>query len=204
MIKKTAKMLISFLACLGVLLGISYAYLSNKNEEIKTRVRSEKKDEPYVSNAPDNCGVCLIMPDDSGMLFYLDFKKTKITVLPISDATEISGDYLGYSVDYSVYADYNLVSGIIDRIGGIDIEENGEKMRLTGDGATELLSVNNNLDKKVKVLEATFNSISKNGLSRDDLVFIISNCDSTELSLGDCFYWAEYLSGMAENITVVN
>lgn len=197
------KATISFVICTTLFVGLSYAYLSNKSEKVKSEVDKEKKDEPYAETTPKNCGLLLTMPDNSGMLFYLDFLRSGINIMAVDDCNEAKNEYKGYSVDYHIFSDYTLVSGIIDRIGGIEIEENGETVRLTGVMATEKLGETTDRLEKYKILKATFDSISQNGLSRDDLVYIIENCDSTELSLPDCFYWSNYIKDMGSNISIL-
>ena len=194
---------ISCIVCVVFFVGVSYAYLSANTGKVKTQVEKVKNDEPYGNTTPVNCGLLLSMPDNTGLLFYLDFLKTGITVISVDNIDDAQNEYRGYSVDYHIYADYSLVSGIIDRIGGIEIEENGENIRLTGVQVTEKLGTDTERLTKYKVLKAVFDRISENGLSRSDFVYIIENCDSTELSLPDCFYWSNYIKDMGANISIV-
>ena len=201
--KRFFKASVSCLICVVFFVGVSYAYLSSETEKAKTDVEKVKNDEPYANNTPTNCGLLLSMPDNTGLLFYLDFLKTGITVITVDNINDIENEYRGYSVDYHIYADYSLVSGIIDRIGGIEIEENGETLRLTGVQVVEKLGTDTERLAKYRILKSVFKSISENGLSRSDFIYIIENCDSTELSLPDCFYWSNYIKDMGANISIV-
>ncbi len=196
---------LAFVICAVVFIGGSYAYLTNHIEN-KTKtgsVSKEKQDEPYTAPEPQNCGILVAMPDKSGMIFYLDFLKKGITAIPIEDTEEIEKEYMGYSVDYNIYADYSLLSGLIDRIGGVEFEEDGVKERLTGMGVVEKLGSNSDRLLKYKILKSAFDTISQNGLTRSDLIYITENCDSTQLSVADCFYWVNYLKEMAGNINII-
>lgn len=201
--KNILKGTLTFLICTVLFVGGSYAYLTNKDGKKTKQANDTKSDEPYTAATPVNCGILVRMPDKSGILFYLNFLKTGITVIPISDCNDLRNEYCGYSVDYNIYADYSLLSGLIDRIGGIEIDDSGEKGRLTGIDVTEKLSTSNDRILKYNILNSTFNKIKETGLTRSDFVYIIENCDSTELSIKDCFYWGSYLKAMANNVSII-
>lgn len=197
------KGLVCFFLCSALFIGGSYAYLTNKTEKKTSKANEEKEGEPYADNTPKNCGIILSMPDNSGILFYLDFLRLDITVCSVDDVESADKEYNGYPIDYHIYADYNLISGLIDRIGGIKFEQNGEMLRLTGVQAVSLLGNTTERVEKYKILKAVFETISESGLDKSDFVYIIQNCDSTELSLADCFYWSNYIKEMGANISII-
>ncbi|MCQ2455099.1 MAG: hypothetical protein MJ090_03015 [Clostridia bacterium] len=201
--KRFLKAGISFLVCTVLFVGASYAYLSGKTEETETPAEKVKNDEPYFSATPVNCGVMLCLPDDSGLLFYLDFLKEKITVLGIDNTAETESEFKGYSIDKKIFADYNFLSLLIDRIGGIELEENGEAVRLTGMQVTEKLSEKNDRILNYQIIRAVLGAVSENGLTRNDFVFLIENCDNTDLTLPDCYNWERYIKQMSRNINIL-
>ncbi len=205
MIKKIITGVITFVLCSCVLLCGAYAYLTNKTKNsTEKKVKAEKTDEPYEKSLPDDAGVLISMDDELGILVYLDFEDESIKAVITDDVKKARKGEYGYTVDYTVYADFNLLSGFVDRIGGIDIEIEEEKVRLTGVQVAEYLSDNDTKELRKEVIKAITSTISSNDITRSDLVYIIENCDSTELSLPDCFYWSEYLGEMCKNVTVVD
>ena len=153
---------------------------------------------------PDNCGVLTEFPDETGCVIYFDFANSSITALFCDDVNEIGKEYKGYSVDYNLKADYPLLSGIIDRSGGINLDIKDGLLRYTGIQITDILStIGDPTNIRSIIAKAIFKSISENGITTDDMVYIIENSE-TDLSVPICLSWPEYLKDMCRNSTVIN
>ena len=156
---------------------------------------------PYEKK-PDNCGIAFILPENSAILIYLDFEYCKINLIELEDFKQ-QPEYYGYTCDYTVIADYNFIEGIVDRLGGIDLELNGNVMRYTGTQIVELISTGKINEVKRQLILQMFSQIKKNNFSKDDFVYIIENGKS-DLPIIDCIYWLEYLGDMSSNTSFVN
>lgn len=188
--------------CGALLFGAAYAYLYyNFN---KQTAKAEQKDYtvPY-KNVPDNAGIAFLLPDSSGVVAYLDFENSCINVINIENYDTGNDLYYGYTVDFIVEADYQLIAGIADRVGGVNVETNGKTMRYTGVQILDLISVSSDANIKTQIIMQIFKQISENDFSKDDFVYIIENAESN-LTVIDCIYWIEYIDEMSKNINFVN
>lgn len=187
---------------LVLFLGISWGYLEitlKKNEE---SVDTKDYTIPYES-IPDNCGLLLQTPLESQWLIYLDFEDEQITVLEASRIKSDFKEYLGYSIDYRIDADYELIAGVIDRVGGIELNVDGTTLRYTGIQVCDLLCCNSYENIKRQVLSEFLYNISKKGFSKNDFAYIIDNSD-TDLTVPACFDWPQRLSQMCRSVSFVN
>jgi len=206
MFGKIVRLMLSLVICGCLLIGGSYAYLKYKAPQILSGVEAEKKDEPYTSskgNTPDNCGILFKMPDNSGCLLYLDFGKLNITVIPADDVSEVEESYKGYEVNNTVNCNYELISTVVNRIGGLNTEIDGESIRLSGEQTVELICEDESDSRKKELILSAAKAIKENGITRSDIVYIIGNCDCSGLSLANCYYWSEYLGEMSDNVNVI-
>ena len=180
----------------------AYAYLDyNLN---KQTAEADQKDYtvPY-ENLPDNAGIAFLLPDSSAVIAYLDFENRCINVINI-DAYDITNNlYYGYTIDFIVETDYQLIGGIVDRVGGVNIQLNGETLRYTGVQVIDLISVNSGANIKPQLITQIFKQISENDFSKDDFIYIIENSKSN-LTVVDCIYWLDYIGEMRGNINFVN
>lgn len=184
----------------------AYLYLTAATGVTENQMNADAKDMtvPYSPSYPDNAGLLTVFPDNSAALIYLDFSEQRIYTALMDEYTEGVSEYLGYDISHTVFADYSLISGITDRVGGLELELNGEKLRYTGVQITDYLSrtpATNEL--KRQLISLIFERISKNGFSRDDLVYIIENSD-TDLTVPDCFEWPAFISDMALRAVFIN
>ncbi len=188
--------------CTVLFLGLSYAYLSYNFSKRSAAADQKEYDVPY-ERLPQNAGVAFTFDDGSAILAHLDFEDECIRLLSIDDFEGDSVSYSGYFADYTVEVSYSLVSGIIDRVGGINLNLGEESLRYTGSQVVELISKGYDSGLKREILLKIFEQISKNAFSKDDLVYIIENSKSN-LSIIDCLYWLEYLKKMSSKISFVN
>ncbi len=195
------KVFIIFL-CISLFLGLSYAYLYF-NFNISTKAVDQKEDTVPYRNLPDNAGIAFILPDSSAVLMYLDFENNCINAVNIEKYDKTNTMYYGYTADFTVELDYTLISEIVDRVGGVDIEINGEIMRYTGVHIIDLISTDSGDELKLQIIDDVFSRISKNNFSKDDFLYIIENSNSN-LTVVDCVYWLDYMDEMFSNINFVN
>lgn len=190
------------LCCCTIMIGGAYFYL-----ELSLNTADADTTEsniPYAAPLPDSAGILLTLPDNSGYMVYLDFYGEQVLIAAIENTNEPTTDYFGYPVSYTVKADYNLVEGLIDRLGGLEIYDNGETLRYTGIQVLEKVhSFTNNTDLKKMVVNIFFDRIAEVGFSKGDFVYIIENSD-TDLTVPDCYYWPPYLTDIAGNARFIN
>ncbi len=180
----------------------AYAYLYyNLNGQT---AKADQKDYtvPY-ENLPDNAGIAFLLPDSSAVIAYLDFENRCINVINIEVYDITNNLYYGYTVDFTVETDYQLIGGIVDRVGGVNIQLNGEILRYTGVQVIDLISVNSDANIKPQLITQIFKQISENDFSKDDFIYIIENSKSN-LTVVDCIYWLDYIGEMRGNINFVN
>lgn len=180
----------------------AYAYLNyNLN---KQTAKTDQKDYtvPY-ENLPDNTGIVFSLPSGSAVMAYLDFENNCINVVNIEKYDSSNNMYYGYIADFVVETDYQLIGGIIDRVGGVNIEINGETLRYTGVQVIDLISVKYDESIKMQIISQIFEQISKIGFSKEDFVYIIENSNGN-LTIVDCIYWLDNIDEICANINIVN
>lgn len=200
--KGILKAFFTSVVCSAVFLAAAFVYL---NMEVKSE-KTEAKDYtvPYTQSTPDDCGVLVAFPDESGCLIYFDFTKSSITALFCDDVDSVQNQYKGYSVNYNLEADYDLLSGIIDRCGGIDLDITEDVLRYTGLQITDILSTKVDTNTiRALIAKAVFRAIGENGIDSELLVYVIEN-SNTDLTVPVCLNWHEYLKDMCQNATVIN
>ena len=185
------------LICFIVFTGSSYLYLRFDRDFLQTE--KTKENVPYYS-VPDNCGLSVILNDNSCVFLELDFEKNTIYVI-LTDAAASKAAKYGYTSDYSITGNSALFEGIIDRIGGIEITQNNETLRYTGIQAADLILKTD--DEKQQVITAFFERCAETGLTRQDFIFIIEN-STTDLSVPTCYMWPEHIKEMCLNIQFLN
>lgn len=200
--KKIFKRAFIIFCCGALFFALAYTYLKFNLE--KETQSTEQKDYtvPY-EKTPENKGIVFVFPNNSAVLVYLDFESSGVRLLDIESFDSARPEYYGYAADYTVQTSYELIEGIIDRVGGIDIEQNGETLRYTGVQVIDLIAHGYDGDLKKQILLQIFEQISKNNFSKEDFVYIIENSESN-LSFIDCIYWLDYIEEMCDKIYFVN
>ena len=180
----------------------SYFYLDRNFKQQAAATERKDTTVPY-KNLPDNAGIAFVLPDFSAVLVYLDFENNSVAVLNVEDYDASNSVYYGYSVDFTVETDYELIGGIVDRIGGGNIEKNGETLRYTGVQVIDLISENQDATLKKQLILQIFEQFSKNNFSKEDFIYIIEN-SKTDLSLIDVIDWLDRIDKINKNIKFVN
>jgi len=184
------------------MIGSAYLYLELS---LKTaEADNPESNIPYVAPLPDSAGILLKLPDKSGYMLYLDFYGGCILAAQIENTDNSLSNYFGYPTSYTVEADYFVIEGLIDRIGGLEIYSDGEMLRHTGIQVIERVhsSTDSNELKKELVLNF-FEKISETGFTKEDFVFLIEN-SQTDLTVPDCYFWPPYLTDISKNIRFIN
>ena len=186
------------LGCLLTLVGGGYAYLSFNTE--KTDNKASKV--PYEFAPPENAGIMFEFCGDRTFV-YLNFENEEMKIVfPLSG--NLGDTVYGYSIDYTVKGDYYLLADIIDAADGIELHTGDGKYRYTGVQVAELLS--NTVDTeelKRNIIAALTRKTADFGIDENVFYDIIKEGD-TNLTVPDCHRWAEYLSLLCKNCTVVN
>lgn len=180
----------------------AYAYLDYNLK--RQTAEADRKDYtvPYEQKL-ENAGIAFLLPDGSAVLAYLNFENDCINVINIEQYDSGNDLYYGYTADFTVETDYKLIGGIIDRVGGVNIEIDGETLRYTGIQVIDLISQNSNSGIKNQIIIGVFEQISKNNFSKDDLWYIIENSNSS-LTVIDCVYWLDHIGQVCRTINFVN
>ena len=200
--KKLFKRAFITFACLVLFFGISYGYLRYHINKTLSEVDQKDYTIPY-ERRHDNKGIAFIFPDNSATLVYLDFESLCIRLLDIPQFESQKVQYNGYTADYTVKMNLALVEGIVDRVGGVDLEIDGAMMRYTGAQIAEQITIPDNNELKQQLLLQIFEQIQKNNFSKEEFVYIIENSENN-LSFIDCIFWIEYLDDMSSRISFIN
>ena len=189
--------------CASLLFGISFSYLKHSLTPETSETQQQEEGVLYNKKTPANCGISFVFDEQSACLIYLDFKGGCINVIDIPQFDKNISFYNGYSNDFQVYTKEGFVEGIVDRIGGIDLELDGETLRLTGLQVADYFCQNDTHEKRQKIIAQIFEKFSKNDFAKEDFVYIIENSKSN-LNFIDCIYWLDYLKDMSQNVNFVN
>lgn len=184
------------------MIGSAYLYLELS---LKTaEADNSESNVPYAAPLPDATGILLKLPDKSGYMFYFDFSGGCISVAQIENCEEPLSNYCGYPISFTIDADYFLLEGIIDRIGGLEIYSDGEMLRHTGIQVIEKVhSTVENSKLKRELIKTFFKKISETGITKSDFVYIIENSE-TDLTVPDCYFWPPYITEIAKNTRIIN
>ncbi len=172
------------------------------------RANETQSGETYTPPPPKNTAVMFLWEEGGGEILYLDFEKQRIEVIILPEKCDENAALVyGYTQFEAIKANNLLLAGIVDRIGGIELEDkenSGTAFRYTGSQVTALLDASFQ-DEELKrcVIEKIFKKISSLGFSNKDFTFIINNSNTT-LSFPDCYGWSERLPEMAKNVVIMN
>ena len=191
------KSLVISLMCCAVFVGVGYYYIDANLTPAEQKIEYE----PYSQENPENAGVLFEISGDS-TFFYLDFDLEKLMVsLKPAEITE--NEIYGYSVDYKIEGDLSIITKIVDYIGGAELNIDGDVLRYTGSQIAEIIKTNNQTEFKRELIEEIANTISLNGISLDFFTNIIENSD-TDLTLPDCYFWADNFNNLCANLQIID
>lgn len=186
------KRVIIIFLCMLTFATVSYLYLHN----IKTEEPSDAPNSliPY-SSFPKNAFLIFEFTNGS-LIAELDFEKSFLLITNNFEERELLDNC------FTVKADDKLISGMIDRVGGIELFSDGQLMRFTGTQIIDMLKESQNSKSlSLNVLDEYLKKLSVLNITRQDFVYIIENSD-TDLSIPDCFYWHEYINVLCKNYNI--
>ena len=183
--KKTKRFLkISlFLICFElVIFSCGYFYLDSRLK--KTLANESVESVPYYTQVPENKTVLMTVCQDK-ILLNLNFKEEIINIIFL----ETEAENYGYTVDYDVICNYEMIGYLVDVAGGIELDG----LRYTGVQITEMLEYNpQDITSKKLITQNIINGIAKNGFTKEKLLYIIDNSE-TNLKFNQCFDWENWI-----------
>ena len=179
----------------AVLIGIGYFYMQKNLDEVENKVENVL----YEQESCENKGVLFVINGEK-TFFYLDFEKNELLV-SLYPEEEIQNIIYGYEVDFKVGGDLNILSEIVDYIGGIELENEEGKFRYTGIQISEIYNVGSDL--KRSIIEQICKKIGECGLALDFFANIIENYQ-TDLTIPDCYFWCEELGTLCNNLKIID
>lgn len=183
--------------CFLLFFGFGYFYL---NKNIKS-VNQNTENVPYRQISSENAGVLFIINGQETFV-YLDFFENKITV-SLSPEPSFANAIYGYSHNYTIKGNNELTETIIDNVGGIELEINGEVLRYTGLQVSDILKHTNSTELKRNIVTAIIKNIAKYGVDSSFVVNII-NCSDSDLNLSKCYLWNDLLQSVCGNIHFID
>lgn len=194
--------LLSLCISLGIFLSLGLIFLPIALNSPSSFVVEEESDIPYAPRF-QNSGVLYLSDDGSGLLIFLNFDaKTAAVNLFLSDA-EKAALGSGFEINYIIRGSDLFLCEFCDRLGGVDIVENGVERRFSGAALKQKLKNSSTLFEKAEISEGFFKVFSKIGLSLEDFQFIIENT-KTNLNFPVCFSWKDVLKDTLSNYVFEN
>lgn len=179
--------------CLVVFVAGGYFYLDNANKPTDTKQESV----PY-RQIPENCGI-LVESESGKTLFYMDFETEALKIVGAEEIPPDADTFGGYSVDYRLNTDYIMLEGLVDRLGGIDIQIENQTLNYSGAQVSEIIKYNiMSVEVYRSIIKGLVERIADFGIGTADIVFIIEN-SKTDLEVSECYFWAEYMKKMCSN-----
>jgi len=190
--KKLVAVWLSVALSLGVfaIAGLIFMPVALNNE--LSPADNEQSGIPYPSDIQSS-GILYVSEDGSGALIYLNFEQQTATVNLFLDNARERALIIGYDINYTIEGNNSFLCELCDRLGGIELYENGVNYRFTGAGLANKLENTHSLSQMAEISEGFFKKISKIGLSDDDFKFIIENT-RTDLNYPACYSWREVIS----------
>lgn len=181
--------------CCSVFVGAGYYYINANLQPVENEAESV----PYSQESPQNAGVLLDISGDE-TYFYLDFESEKlyVTLKPFEDS-----ENYGYSVDYTITTHYEILSNIVDYVGGIDMSVDDTILRCTGIQVCSIYQSSANGKIKREIIEKICEKITENGVALDFFANIIEN-SQTDLSIPDCYFWDEKIQILCRNLQIID
>lgn len=200
--KKFLKYASVVLICALIFFGCSYFYLNKNLKTAEMPAGKNRENVPY-RETPENCGLRFFLPGKKVMLIFLDFTEQISYIINIDSNNTAGNAYAGYGFSYDFTLDYSVLSELFDRLGGLDLDINGEALRLTGVEVCDRLCRDNSGNFAFNVANAVCGRLAADGFSGDDFVYLLEN-SGTNLTVPVCIYWQPHIKKMFANAVFVN
>ncbi len=190
----------TFIACsltFAIFVGSGYLYLSKTFKQVD----SEALKVPYTQTLSENKGILLKCNNES-VFFYLNFLENTLVVSLNPEKAE-NGQIFGYSHDYTLDGNNNLISNIIDCVGGVELSGQDGKLRYTGFQLSELLKQSNSRELRREIITDACKKIAEYGIGNEFFSSIVNN-SNTELKFSECYLWREYLPQLCANLHFID
>ena len=182
---------------------IGYLYINVKSEIKKSEADSKENRIPYEEQVPEGKGVLLHFESGNYIMMYLDFKGNAIYLADLK-GNPADAKKFGFPTDYNIDITSDTVRTAVDIAGGVELTIDDMTMRYTGVQVTELLAYSTYITHiRKQILLSFFESISKSGITRDELINIFEN-SLTDLTVPDYYKWPSYLKTMSTRVFYVN
>ena len=169
-------------------IGLGYYYIDSQN----IKVENEAESVPYYSQLPENKSVQITMGTRS-IGFNMDFEQIEMVVIVNPDA---------YNADFTIEADYSLLSDICNYFDGINLMCDAETLRYTGEQVVDLLSSDNSNEIRINIISAIFEKMAEQGIGADFFNMIITK-SKTNMKMPDCYFWTEYMDDIVKNFIFI-
>ena len=179
--------------CLVLFIGLGYYYIDSHDIKVENNVESV----PYYTQTPDNKGVMFVFGTKC-VYTYSDFENSRVLV--ILDNSNISE--MGYEIDYTVEANYMLISEMCDYFEGVNLTIDAETLRYTGNQVVELLSISGDYNLRENIICAIFEKMAQQGVEANFFNSII-NESKTNLKMPDCYFWCDFMDDIAKDINFI-
>lgn len=187
-----------------VLLFVFTVMLNLQSNGQKVDVQPENI--PYSIGTPhESYGILMRFAGGGSEYFCFDGKENKTNVIVLSGgATESDVNKLGYDVFETMDITYDVLAKLIDRFGGIEFKNGADGiLKHTGVQVAEMLSKTTDISFRKQVIELVLLKIKAKGFSREDLLFLINNSETT-LNFPKGYYIPDAIGASLQNIIFVN
>ncbi len=186
--------------CITLFVGVGYYYLSKNLKQTDTDTPQKV---PYYQEAPQNAGILLDVFGDK-IFLYFDFENTKITASLFLEQSDIKEkEIYGYPLDYTLQADMDFITDLVDYINGIELNLENETLRYTGVQVTDIILKDTKKEYKKDITKAIISQIAKNGIGNDLLLRIVEKGE-TNITVPDFYYWSKFLGQSAGNLHIID
>ena len=183
--------------CFFIFLGIGYLFLDKSFYNTDTEIEKV----PYTQQAPENAGILLEI-NKSKTFFYLDFQNKKL-VISLKPEAEQMGEIYGYPLSYKITTTNEILGQITDYLNGIELTQEDATFRYTGAQILDLLKTNDLESLERDLIKAICKKISQNPIRVDFFALFIQKSE-TDLSLIDCYFWADYMDEICKNVYFID
>ena len=184
----------AFLLCFELIIfGCGYLYLDSRLK--KTTANEPIDSVPYYTQIPENKTVLFTVCKDK-ILFDLNFQEELINIIFLENEAES----YGYTVDYNLSCNYEMVGYLVDIAGGVEFDD----LRHTGVQITEMLEYNEqSIGTKQLIIQNIIKGIANSGFTKENLLYILENSE-TDLSFSKCFEWVDFIPKLCRFVRFVN